>query len=163
MGIIFVFMLINPDSYLHKLFGKVIQKIIPVDFNDYNKFTFKKFWQGVKGLKKKEVFYFIVYLIIGWLLYFCSRYVVARAMGLNLSFLDIAIVSVLSAVVSILPISVAGIGTREATIIFVFSLFGINKEAAVLFSLLIFTINILSVAFGFIPYTKESALVSKVK
>lgn len=163
LGIVFVFMLINPDSFLHKLFGKIIQKIIPVNFNDYNRFTFKKFWQGIKGLKKKEVFGFIIYLVIGWLLYFFSRYVVAGAMGLDLSFLDIAIVSVLSAVVSILPISIAGIGTREATIIYVFGLFGINKEAAVLFSLLIFTVNILAVAFGFIPYLKESNLVNRAK
>lgn len=163
MGVIFIFMLINPDSYLHKLFGAVIQKIIPIDFNNYNKFTFKKFWRGLKELHKKDIFLFLIYLAIGWLFYFYARYMISEALGLNLSLLNVVIVSVLSTIVSILPISVAGIGTREVTIIYVFSLFGINKEAAVLFSLFIFTINIASVAIGFIPYIRESALINKVK
>lgn len=162
-GVVFIFMLLNPDSYLHKLFGTLIQKIIPIDFNHYNKFTFKKFWRGIKELRKKDTFLFLIYLVIGWSFYFYARYAISEALGLNLSLLQVVIVSVLSTIVALLPISVAGIGTREITTIYVFGLFGVNKEAAVLFSLFVFTINITSVALGFIPYIRESALINKVK
>lgn len=163
LSVIFIFLLINPESFVHRIFGKFIYKIFPVDFNSYNRFTFSKFWQGIKGLKKREVLSFFIYLTIGWLLYFYPRYIVAKSLGLNLSFLNIFVISTVVSMVSILPISVAGIGTREAAMIYLFSLFGLNKEVAVLFSLLVFTIHIIVVSFGLIPYLRESALISKAK
>lgn len=163
LSVVFIFLLINPKSFIHKTFGKFIRKIFSVDFDSYNRFTFGKFWQGIRGLKKREVLFFFIYLIIGWFLYFYPRYIIAKSLGLNLSFVDIFVISTVVAMVSILPISVAGIGTREAAMIYLFSLFGLNKEVAVLFSLLIFTIHIIVISFGLIPYLKESALINRVK
>ncbi|MFH1611661.1 MAG: lysylphosphatidylglycerol synthase transmembrane domain-containing protein [bacterium] len=162
-GIIFIFLLIDERSWVNKIFSKIIQKVVPIDLNNYSRFTFGKLWQGIKGTDKKDIIYFIFYLILSWLLYFYSRYVIALSLGLKLSFMDIVIVSVSIAIVSILPISVAGLGTREAAVIYIFVLFGLNKEIALLFSLLIFTINIISVSFGLIPYVKEMALINKAK
>jgi len=161
--IIFIFLLIDQRSYLHKLFGRFVQKILHVEFKNYSRFTFSKFWQGIKGLKKKDVIYFFIYLIVSWCLYFLVRYVIALSLGLDLSFINISIISILVAIVTILPISIAGLGTREAAVIYLFSLFGLSKEMALLFSLLILTIDILTISFGLIPYLKESALINKVK
>ncbi len=95
--------------------------------------------------------------------YFLARYVIALSLGLPLSFFDVALISVLMAIVTFLPISIAGLGTREAAVVYLFSLFGLDKETAVLFSLLIFTIDILTISFGIIPYFRESALINKIK
>lgn len=161
--IIFIFLIVDQKSCLHKFFGRLIKKIFPFDFNDYNHFTLSKFWQGIKGLKKKEIIYFFVYLIIGWFFYFFARYVVALSLGLDLSFINIVIISISVAIANILPISVAGLGTREVAVIYLFNLFGLNREIALLFSLLIFTIDLMVVSLGLIPYLKESFLINKVK
>lgn len=167
IGVIFLFLLANHQillanhqSIIYKIFGKFIQKIIPENFN---RFTIKNLWHGVKEMNKKEIFYFIFYLSVSWSLYFYSRYMIARAIGLNLSFVNIFVISIVVTVVAILPISVAGMGTREAAIIYLFTLFNLSKETAVLFSLLIFATNTIIVSFGVIPYLKESILISKVK
>jgi uncharacterized protein (TIRG00374 family) len=161
--IIFIFLLIDQRSYLHRVFGKLIKKLIPFDFNDYNRFDFNKFWQGIRNLKRGDTISFFVYLVAGWFFYFAARYFIALSMGLELSFVDVATISVLVAIVSILPISIAGLGTREITVIYLFGLFNINKETALLFSLLIFTIDLIITSLGLIPYLKESLLINRVK
>ncbi|MDP2909878.1 MAG: lysylphosphatidylglycerol synthase transmembrane domain-containing protein [bacterium] len=161
--VIFIFLLINRQSWLHQIMGKFIQKFFSVDFNDYNRFTFKKLWQGIWNLEKEKIFYFFIYLIVSWLTYFLARYTVALSLGLDLSFIKVAIVSSLISIVTILPISIAGLGTREASVIYLFGLFGLHKEEALLFSLLIFTFDMIVISFGFIPYLKESALINQIK
>jgi len=161
--IILIFLLFNKESWLNKFFGKIIQKVFPIDFKKYSSFSFNKLWSGIKNLKKKQIIYFLTYLIIGWLFYFLSRYFIALSLGINLSFLNISIISILVAIVTTLPISVAGLGTREVAIIYFFGLFSLNKETALLFSLFIFTVDILAVSFGLIPYLKESFLIKNIK
>ena len=161
--IILIFLLFNQKSWLNKFFGKIIQKVFPINFKDYSNFSFSKLWQGIKTLRKKQIIYFSIYLIIAWLFYFISRYFIALSLGLNLSFLNVSIISILVAIVTILPISVAGLGIREVSVIYLFSLFGLNKEIALLFSLFIFTIDIFAVSFGLIPYLKESFLIKNTK
>lgn len=161
--IILIFLLFNKESWLNKFFGKIIQKVFPMNFKNYSNFSFSKLWQGIKTLKKKQIFYFLIYLIIAWFFYFLSRYFIALSLGLDLSFLDISIISILVAIVTILPISIAGLGTREVAVIYLFGLFNLNKETALLFSLLIFTTDILVVSFGLIPYLKESFLIKNIK
>jgi uncharacterized protein (TIRG00374 family) len=155
--IIFIFLLFDQRSWLHKFFGRVIKKVFPVDFADYSHFSFKSLWQGIKNLEKKQVLFFLIYLTIGWLFYFLARYLIALALGLELSFLSVAVISILVAIVTILPISVAGLGTREAAIIYLFGLFALNKETALLFSLFVFAIDMLVVSLGIIPYLKLSS------
>ncbi|MBU2473111.1 flippase-like domain-containing protein [Patescibacteria group bacterium] len=161
--IVFIFLLMDQRSYFNKLFIRLIGKFFLIDFKDYNRFTFSKLWQGIKGLKKKEVIYFFIYLIISWFVYFSARYAIALSLGLNLSFIDITIISSSMALMSILPISIAGLGTREATAIYFFSLFSLSKESALLFSLLVFTTDILVVSFGLIPYLKENFSIKNIK
>ncbi|MFZ5559776.1 MAG: lysylphosphatidylglycerol synthase transmembrane domain-containing protein [Patescibacteria group bacterium] len=163
LAIIFVFLLIGEETRVNKIFTRLVQKFFSIDFGKYGRFTFAKLWQGIKNLKKKDVVCFLLYLIIGWLFYFLARYIIALSLNLDLSFLAVSIISILATIVTILPISIAGIGTREAAIIYLFGLFGINKEPALLFSLLILTIDMVVISLGFIPYLKESSLINRAK
>ncbi len=138
-----IFFLINKRSFLHKFFSS----------REGSKFTFNKF----------SILPVFIYLIISWLFYFASRYMISLSLGLELSFLEVSIISVLVVLVTMLPISVAGIGTRDAAVIYLFSLFALNKEIALSFSLLILVVDLLTISLGLIPYLKESKLVGKVK
>lgn len=163
LAIILVFLIIDQRTIFHRSFGKLIQKIFPINFSDYNRFTFKKLIEGIKGLNKKIILYFSIYLIVGWVLYFFAKYTISLSLGLNLSFVNLVIVSVLVIIINILPISIAGLGTREAAIIYFFSISGIDKETALLFSLLILAADLIVISFGIIPYLKELTLINKIR
>ncbi len=56
-------------------------------------------------------------------------------------------------ILSYLPISFAGIGTREATLVYLFATVGISSESALAFSVLLFSCSYLLIGIiGFIAY-----------
>jgi len=161
--VILFFVLSASKSGLHQLLSKIFAKIFMIDKSEYDRFTFDRLWQGIKSLKKADVAMFIFYMVLGWLAYFYARYAVAQALDLPLTLNAVIITSVLIAIVSALPISVAGLGTREAAVIYAFSLFGLDKEIALLFSLIIFSCDSLVTSIGLAPYLQQSYLIDKVK
>lgn len=150
-------------SRLHKLLAKIISKVFPISEAEYDRFTFARLWLGIKGVRMKEVEFFFAYMLLGWLAYFYARYAVALALGLSLSFMEVMITSVLIAIVSAVPISIAGLGTREAIVIYAFGIFGLNKEVALVFSLLIFSCDSFVTSFGLIPYFNEASLIERAR
>ena len=161
--LVFIFLLIDSRSFLHKFFIKAVKKFFPIDFEEYNKFTISRLWQGIRNTKKGQFILFFTYLIISWLLYFAARYMIVLSLGVDLSFLEVSAISALMAIVTMLPISVAGIGTREAVAIYLFGLFSITKELALLFSLFVFATDLFILSFGLIPYLKELNLIKNIK
>ena len=60
------------------------------------------------------------------------------SVDINISFIDVVYAFSLMSIVLLLPISIAGFGSREASLIFLLSLYGISPEVAISFSILQF-------------------------
>src|SRR3989338_19193 len=71
--------------------------------------------------------------------YFLFTYLIAMSINLHqhINFFYLSFASAVSILAGFVPITVAGIGTREAVFIFLLTPLGITKEAVVIFSLLI--------------------------
>lgn len=67
--------------------------------------------------------------------YFAGIYALALALGLSVTYWQLALVMALAGLVLMLPITVAGLGTREAVLIPTLGLFGQSAEQAVALSL----------------------------
>lgn len=78
--------------------------------------------------------------LLAYLLYFSQTVLLARAQGLALSAADVSAAIVLVGLASFLPVSIAGLGTREGLLIFILGRQGIaeSTEAGVAYSLLFF-------------------------
>ena len=72
----------------------------------------------------------------------------AHALGLDLGFLSVAWMRALTYGLSLLPITVAGLGVRESTLIFVTAPYGIAPEAALAWSTLILAGTLLAALGG---------------
>lgn len=70
-----------------------------------------------------------------WLLVFVLVYSITSVMNLNVAFSYIMLVIPIVTIVEFLPISISGLGTREAAVIYFFSVIGIARPEAVAFSL----------------------------
>jgi hypothetical protein len=85
---------------------------------------------------------FVVNYVQGWL--------VVKAMGLELQFIDVVALLALASLFSLLPISVSGVGVRELLFAVVFPFLGQDSQSGVSYGLLIFSVIYLPlVVYGF--------------
>jgi uncharacterized protein (TIRG00374 family) len=77
---------------------------------------------------------------LAYLIFFGQGYLLALALKLPVGFGPISYAIALGSLVTLLPISISGLGTREAAMIAYLSTVGIAAEAALSFSLLVFLI-----------------------
>ena len=64
--------------------------------------------------------------------------VLVHALSIDVSFLSIAWIRSLMAILILMPISIAGLGIREATFVVALAQFGVPAESALMLSLLFF-------------------------
>lgn len=77
---------------------------------------------------------------LAYLIFFGQGYLLALALELPVGFGPISYAIALGSLVTLLPVSISGLGTREAAMIAYLSTFGVTAEAALSFSLLVFLI-----------------------
>jgi uncharacterized membrane protein YbhN (UPF0104 family) len=82
--------------------------------------------------------------LLGVLIWF----LLAKAEGIRISILAIGWVSSLLTVIQMVPVSVAGLGTREATLVVLMGHCGISQEQAVSFSLALFGLTVVFAVVG---------------
>lgn len=93
------------------------------------------------GLLRLDLPAFLVALgltLIAYGVFFLQCYLLALALDLKVGFTEVAYSVALGSLVTLLPISISGLGTREATIIAFLGRSGVPAEAALAFSLLVF-------------------------
>jgi hypothetical protein len=84
---------------------------------------------------------------------YAQGWIVARALGLRLSYLDVASLLATTSLLGLMPISISGVGVRELFLAFVFPALGLLAANGVAFGLLVFACNYLAIVLaGFIAW-----------
>ena len=73
-------------------------------------------------------------------LFVTQTYLIAQALYLPVSFIQVVMVTALSSLAALLPFSISGLGTREAVVVAYLGASGISAEVALGFSLLLFLV-----------------------
>ena len=76
--------------------------------------------------------------VLAYAIFFGQCYLLALALGLKTSFVQVSFAVALGSLVTLLPISISGLGTREAAIVAYLGAVGVPAEMALSFSLLVF-------------------------
>ena len=107
---------------------------------------------------KKGPLYGVFLSLLGWFfLYFLNRYFLLMSLQIPLSFIEMTACVSLSTLFTFLPISISGIGTRDVSLIYLFSFYGLKMEQAVAFSTIILVTDSLVICLGYIPYYRFSS------
>ena len=76
--------------------------------------------------------------VLAYVIFFGQCYLLALALELKISFVQVSFAVALGSLVTLLPISISGLGTREAAIVAYLGTAGVPAEMALGFSLLVF-------------------------
>ena len=96
----------------------------------------KETWQGL--FKKAMILPWLLTLFAYYLFYIANQWIF-KSISIELSVVDIGFILSLMSLATLIPISIAGFGTREASLVYLLAFYGINPEVAIVFSLLQFT------------------------
>ena len=123
-GIIFLTIIIKTRLY---------RVLIPKNWQIYILNLFK----GLKFYKTKNYLFILFLTFIHWFFHYLILYLLALSVGItNLSLFYFAISIAIAELITLLPISILGIGTRDISLLFLFSLFNIPAETTISFSVL---------------------------
>lgn len=76
--------------------------------------------------------------VVAYALFFVQCYLLALALGLSAGFAPVTLAIALGSLITLVPISISGLGTRDAVLIAYLGTAGVSAEAALSFSLLVF-------------------------
>jgi glycosyltransferase 2 family protein len=117
---------------------------------------FEDFYSGIEKFKSIRMTIPFLLTILIYLLLYVQCYLIARALHIDITFLNIAFCISAANLVSLLPISISGIGTRDATMIAMFAILGLSKESALSFSIVfLFVSNISACVIGAIAWFRK--------
>lgn len=99
----------------------------------------------------------ITWSLLGHLLIVVKVYFLALSVGVDISFAECVIITILTLLAMTLPISIAGWGVREGVMVGAFGLIGVSMESALAISILFGIIGILQAIPGGIIWIKSSS------
>jgi len=111
--------------------GIVFRKFVPKKLKQKAKIAFDSFYEDMPSYG----FLLGVFLIniLTWIMIYLISYFIGLSLGINLSFIYFLAILPIATVVAQIPITISGLGTREATMIGLFGLF--NIEPILVFSM----------------------------
>ena len=113
----------------------------------------QSFFDEFRVLYNAKILVSFLVTIGAYLLFYGSCFMAAQSVSIPLSYQKVAFFIACANILSFLPISFAGIGTREASLVYFFSIEGLSSESALAFSVLIFIMTYLLFGIlGFISF-----------
>jgi uncharacterized membrane protein YbhN (UPF0104 family) len=126
----------------------------------------KKGWHITEHLTKiNDILNFKIYLysVAAFGLYFLGIYCLTKGLGLEFGFFQVVLIMTITSLITLIPVSFLGIGTRDAGLLAVFSFFGHTPEQAVALSMALLLLRIAIVFIGSIFWFSDPPPLAELK
>ena len=125
-------------TLVKRLIGPVFRVLAPKRFKDELSSQFEQFYDslGMYARQPGKMMVAVLYTLVYWFCVLLLAYTVTRVLNINVSFAYMTLLMPIITLVELVPISIAGLGPRDATTIFFFAVIGIPSPEAVGFSIL---------------------------
>jgi len=151
-----IFVLVLKNNLIQIILKKILDLIIPLRYKKAWSLNYHDFFKNLKIYTLTNYFSTLLITVIAWLIYYFQSFLLAKSIGINIPFFYLIMAMTVAGFIALLPISVSGLGTREATLIFFFSFFQVPLEKTVGFSLLILSMVLTIALIGLICWSIKS-------
>jgi len=136
-AIVFGIYAISRKNYMEKILRPFFGVFVPPRYRNQVSGYFNDFYSGLEQFLASpgKVIRCLVAGIVSWLLAVVYAVLLGMSIGIDVGYYMFLVIPIIS-VVDLLPISVSGIGTRDATLLYLFGIIGIAPETVVAFSIL---------------------------
>jgi uncharacterized protein (TIRG00374 family) len=126
--------LLLTNRKLSRIVWNIAYKIvIPKKFKEKANNSFNEFYNVLPNLK--NILALSLLTLAFWLLVYTQAYVFALAFNVKIPYLEFICIFPISVIISLIPITISGFGTREAVLLTLFSKFDVAESGIITFSL----------------------------
>lgn len=148
---IFLIVLFSKISLIKSGLKKIFSIFIPNRYQKSWKLNFQDFINDIKAYKIRDYVFVFLITAFSWIFYCIEMYVIARGANITtVPFIYLSVTIIVVGLITLIPISISGIGTRDAALIFFLAPFLISKEQIIVFSSLILLMYLFHTFIGFI-------------
>ncbi len=124
---------INKDR--SKFFLKIFfRRFVPERMENKARLTFDSFYENIP--RKRYFLQFFLLNLINWIVIYFVMYIIALSLNINVPFIYFLAILPIGTLVSMIPISISGLGTREVVLISLFKIFEVSATKVVSMSIL---------------------------
>ena len=125
------------------------KKLLSIKFLNIGE-SIRVFYHAVKIYSKKwrVILIGIVYSLFVQMTIICINFLLAKSLSIDITFITLIAYIPLITIISLIPITINGLGMRESAYVFLFSSYGIAQEEALSLSLLFFAASVIASAIG---------------
>jgi glycosyltransferase 2 family protein len=134
---------------------RVIIFLSPLRFRETLLKTLHDFFDDFSSMKTRPLVIAFLMTMASWVFYYIMAYCFALALVTPVSFFYLVGCVSVAAFITLLPVSISGIGTRDAVLILLFGYAGISSESAVAYSLLLLFMYVINGCIGFIAWQNK--------
>ena len=147
MVILFIFIKLG---LLKIFFKKAFSFFVPQKKQESWNINFQDFTNDLKNYNTKNYIVIIFITAFSWIFYYLQMYLLSLSAGIKLPFLYLAMTVTITGFIGLIPISISGIGTRDAALILLLSPFMIPTEKIIVFSFIILLAYLFTTLLGLI-------------
>ena len=147
---VFLLILLLKTGLIKWVLNKIFRIFIPKKYQKSWKINFQDFINDLRVYKLKHYIIIFLITIFSWLFYYLQMYILAKGLNIHIPLLYLAISVTVAGLITLIPVSISGIGTRDVALILLFAPFLIAKEQIIAFSALILLMLIWAAFIGLI-------------
>ena len=153
---IIIISLLLKNGLFKKSINKIFLWLIPAKYKESLTLNLQDLITDFKIYRFKNYLILFVLTSLAWFFYYLQMLFLAKSIDLgDITFIYLAMSVTIAAIMTLIPISPYGLGTRDAALLFLLSLIGINSEKAVTFSLLILFMLLFYGLIGLVCWLKK--------
>lgn len=122
---------------MRRLLKPVFEALVPPKYKEKFSLNFHTFYDSLGRYGRSPGIMALAFLltVIAWSVVFLLAWYLTVMLGIDVDAAYVFLIMPIVTLVELLPISVSGLGTRDATVIYFFSVIGVSSAAAVSFSI----------------------------
>jgi hypothetical protein len=159
VSFLFIFYLRQKTS--KNLFKKLLRTQIFEFVQHYVEDPIESFYEDLPSFKSLLLPFLVSFF--SWFVFYTELYFIAHLFNIHIPYITFIFILAITSSIAIIPISIYGLGTRDATLVALFSLYNIPPENSISFSLFWFTVFLIipSIIGAFITVSENKKLPKK--
>ena len=118
----------------NKKIREILYNLTPSKFKLKLKEIFNNFYETMP--KRRKLIYPLILTIITWILLYTELFILSRGLGMQVPYLNFITFTSIATVISLIPVTISGLGTREATWIILFKQYHVLPEQIIAMTLI---------------------------